>query len=347
MKLYLTGGRQKSLGVDMEEWQRHDLALILEVDVDSGTITRRVEWSSPPEACPSEEPSILFKSASLRRDRLHVCTQTEVLTYALPGFERVGYVSIPCFNDVHHVIENERGNLVVANTGLDMVVELTPEGRVVQEWGVLGKDPWERFSREIDYRRVPTTKPHQSHPNFVFEVNRELWVTRFAQRDAISLSPPGRRIPIDIQRPHDGALLDGEIYFTTVDGHVVVADPETCRVVRTYDLNAIDQRRQVLGWCRGIYPVSRDVAVVGFSRIRPTKDSANVGWIERGIGKLRSLRSLPTHVVLFDLAASRPIWECELEKEEMNVVFGILRADGCPRDGHVTRAPQSTKPRPR
>ena len=328
MKLYLTGGRQKALGRNMQEWQRHDLALILEIDVDSGALTRRAEWSTPPEACPTEEPSVLFKSASLHGDRLYVCTQTEVLTYAVPGFERVGYVSLPCFNDVHHVIANHRGNIVVANTGLDMVVEFTPDGRIVHEWGVLGQDPWERFSRDVDYRRVPTTKPHSSHPNFVFELNDELWVTRFEQRDAVSLSRPGRRIAIDIERPHDGSLLDGEIYFTTVNGHVVVADPDDCRVLRTFDLNTIDRRPQVLGWCRGILPVSRDLAVVGFSRIRPTQHGANVSWIKRGIGKLRSLRSLPTHVTLFDLAAGRVVWEREVENEEMNAVFGILRANG-------------------
>ena len=299
MKLYLTGGRQKALGRNMQEWQRHDLALILEIDVDSGALTRRAEWSTPPEACPTEEPSVLFKSASLHGDRLYVCTQTEVLTYAVPGFERVGYVSLPCFNDVHRVIANHRGNLVVANTGLDMVVEFTPDGRIVHEWGVLGQDPWERFSRDVDYRRVPTTKPHSSHPNFVFEVNDELWVTRFNQREAVSLSRPGRRIAIDIERPRDGSLLDGEVYFTTVNGHVVVGDPDDCR----------------------------DLAVVGFSGIRPTKQGANVGWVKRGTGKLRSLRSAQTHVTLFDLTAGQVVLEREVENEDMNVAFGILRAN--------------------
>ena len=36
---------------------------------------------------------------------------------------------------------------------------------------------WERFDPEVDYRQVPTTKPHETHPNFVFIVEEDVWVT--------------------------------------------------------------------------------------------------------------------------------------------------------------------------
>lgn len=81
----------------------------------------------------------------------------------------------------------------MVNTGLDMVVRVTPEGRVLEEWDVLLEPAWQRFSRDIDYRKIVSTKPHRSHPNFVFELGDEVWVTRFEQRDAICLTAPQKR----------------------------------------------------------------------------------------------------------------------------------------------------------
>ena len=117
-------------------------------------------------------------------------TNTEVLLYRVPSFERIAYVSLPMFNDVHHVRPTPNGNLLVANTGLDMVLEMTREGAIVQVWNVLGDDPWERFSEATDYRKVKSTKPHLAHPNHVFYVGDEPWASRFQQKDAISLVDP-------------------------------------------------------------------------------------------------------------------------------------------------------------
>src|SRR5205807_3541516 len=129
---------------------------------------------------------------------------------------RVGYVSLPCFNDLHHVRPSGDGNLIAVNTGLDMVVKFTPQGRVLQEWWVLDEPRWSRFSRTLDYRKVESTKPHQSHPNFAFVLEGDLWVTRFRQRDAICLTKPGGRIDIGVESPHDGLLSGNRIWFTTV-----------------------------------------------------------------------------------------------------------------------------------
>jgi hypothetical protein len=202
----------------------HDHGLILEVDPDSNTARSAVQYITPPSARPDENPSILFKAATLSGDRLYVCTQTEVLIYDFPKFEQVGYFSLTCFNDVHHVRPTGSGTLLVANTGLDMVLEMGLEGQVIREWDVLGGDSWERFSRDVDYRKIASTKPHQAHPNYVFLIGEEPWVTRFEQRDAISLIDRARRIDIGIERPHDGIVAGDSIYFTTVD---VVVQPKS------------------------------------------------------------------------------------------------------------------------
>ena len=71
------------------------------------------------------------------------------------------------------------GNLLITNTGLDSVMEMTLDGEVLHEWGVLGDDPAERFPRDVDYRKIVSTKPHRSHPNNTFYSNGQVWVTRF------------------------------------------------------------------------------------------------------------------------------------------------------------------------
>ena len=171
-------------------------------------------------------PAVLFKSATLRWNKLYTCTSTEVLVYELPSFRLDLYISLPCFNDLHRVCPTQQGTLLVVVTGLEMVVEITTTGSIVKEWNVLGEDSWARFSRQTDYRKVPTTKPHRSHPNHVLVLDQEVWVTRLHQRDAICLTSPGPRIDIAVQRPHDGYIFGDRIYFTTVDDDVVIASRE-------------------------------------------------------------------------------------------------------------------------
>jgi hypothetical protein len=323
--LYVVGGEQRSprgLSAGVGDWYRFKRAMILAVDLESGSIRLAAEHESPPDVCAPEEPAILFKSSSIRDDRLYACTQTEILVYSLPDFRVVAYLSLPFFNDLHHVLPTDDGTLLVAISGLDMVVELTMDGTVLNEWSATDEDPWIRFSRTVDYRRVATTKPHHAHPNHLFSLDRQPWATRFEQRDAICLPDPARRIDIAIERPHDGILRDGAIYFTTVNGRVVVADPVELRVREVKDLTLAHRRDELLGWCRGIL-VDNTTAWVGFSRIRPTKSRENVGWVLRGFRK-----DLGTRIGLYDLGSMTSLRQIDLEDAGMGAVFSILAAPG-------------------
>ena len=160
--LYVTGGRQRvgrPLTASATDWYEYQQGLILEVVPETGEVSRRVEYVSPPAACAEENPQILFKSGTVLDDRLYICTQTELLIYTLPEFRQAGYISLPCFNDLHHVRPTPAGTLLVANSGLDMVLELTPGGGVINEWSVLGEEPWSRFSRDD---RLPQRRQHQA-----------------------------------------------------------------------------------------------------------------------------------------------------------------------------------------
>lgn len=212
-----------------------------------------------------------------------------------------------------------------------MVVLFTPEGRVLKQWNVLGEDPWSRFSREVDYRKVESTKPHQSHPNCVFQLGQDVWATRLMQKDAICLTTPGRRIHIEVQRPHDGIVRGDRIYFTTVDGRIVIANRNSLAVEQIVDLNEIHRVRDhedvLLGWCRGVLPVNDQRLWVGFTRVRKTKFTENVMWIKHGFQE----KDKATHIGLYDIVEKRCLQEINLERFGLNVIFGIhpaARAEG-------------------
>lgn len=320
----VVGGQQRPDAVSRPEWERHQKGVILAVEPATGKGEVLVEYVSPAEAIPAEEPyAILFKAATLAGDRLYACTQTEVLVYELPGFAPVGYHSLPRFNDLHHVLPTARGTLLVANTGLDSVLELSASGEVQREWGVLGQDPWDRFDPAVDYRRLPTTKPHAAHPNYVFLAGGEIWATRFEQRDAVCLTRPGGRIEIAVERPHDGVVRGERVYFTTVDGHVVVARWASEKVEEVVDLNAIVGGDLALGWCRGLAVLDERRVVVGFSRLRPTKFRENVRWVKHRLGLRATRGNLPSRIACFDLAARRLLWEQNVEELGMSVLFSI------------------------
>lgn len=332
-RYYVVGGRQK-VGTDVHskaEWHHYGSGLIVSVDTETGTIEPVLEYVSPPEACAAvDDPSILFKTATLRNGRLYVPTQTEVLTFEVPGFRQVGYVSLPAFNDVHHVTPNANGGetLLVANTGLDMVMEVTPSGEVLREWSTAGEELWTRFSRDVDYRKVVTTKPHKSHPNHVCFIEGNPWVSRCDYKDLFPLAGEGEPVAIADRWIHDGLVRGDSVFFTAVNGQVITLDRPTMTVRRTVDLNVVAsgvdaEGAAPLGWCRGIEVVDEDRVVVGFSRLRPTKWKEKVSWVKQKLGGNSSVGLRPTRIAQFDLERRRLDWEVDLEPAGMNVIFSV------------------------
>lgn len=326
--LYVTGGRQRQKLVRTEEeWNLYDKALILKVNVEDASATVCVEYESPAAACPAEKASFLFKTGTVVGNQFYVCTATEVLVYELPDFEQTGYVSLPCFNDVHHVTPTANGNLLVANTGLDMVVEFNLAGSVTREWNVLGGDPWERFSRDIDYRKVATTKPHRAHPNYVFEIGSDIWVTRGDLGDAVCLTQPQLQINVASVVIHDGHLYNGRLYFSTVNGTIVIANPQTRQIVDVIDLKEIDNpEHALLGWCRGLLIVDERTVWAGFTKVRKTKFREKLNWVKHAFHDGES----PTHMALYDIHARKLLRSIDLEKYGLNVLFSIFPANGSP-----------------
>jgi hypothetical protein len=321
--VFVTGGRQRPGASGSVSWEAYEQAIVLRVDLSTHHVEKFFVYESPPDTCPPQSPSIVFKCGSIAADKLTVCSETEVLTLDLESRAILDYISLPCFNDLHHALYIAEGQYLVANTGLDMIVEVFSDGTNGREWSALGGNPWSRFSRDVDYRRVNTTKPHRSHPNFVFTLHDEIWATRFEQRDAMCLTRANRSIQIASGGPHDGLLCGDGIYFTTVDGHVIEVDATTLKVRRAIDLNAVEGTGEPLGWCRGLF-ISGDTIWVGFSRLRPTRFRRNVSWLKRGLGSAGHHRKKPTRLAGYSLQGDRLVGEIDLEPHNFNAVFSIL-----------------------
>ena len=325
--LWVVGGEQRVQFSKPKEWTQYRKAVV--VEVRDGRPKRVLEYETPPEHCPDDDtPSFVFKAATFEGDTAYLCTQTEVLVCDLPGFQIRRVISLPCFNDLHHVAPAPDGRLFVAVTGLDAVAELTPEGELIRLVSVLGGSPWDRFSPDVDYRKVPTTKPHRSHPNFIFFLDGRPWVTRFNQRDAVPVDGANGRPPFDVgseEGIHDGHVVGGELFFTTVNGCVVRFDlARGCRTA--FDLNTLSEpdEDRPLGWCRGVLPTGDGrQAWVGFSRIRYTTLRRNLSWIRHGFRETEHHRERPTRIALYDLGNLSLQRQIDLEPARMGAVFSI------------------------
>ncbi len=133
------------------------------------------------------------------------------------------------------------------------------------------------------------------HPNHLFEVDGQRWVTRGMKGDALCLGRPGRWALADVV-VHDGLVAPDGVWFTAVDGRLLRVDPERGEVDRVVDLNAIDDRDGPLGWCRGL-ALDGDVAIVGFTRLRATRLRQNLAWVRGRLRGRQVASAHPTRVV--------------------------------------------------
>ena len=331
-RLLVTGGRQRGpvrLG-PLREWQLFDQARLLELDTSTGEVRVRIEYESPPEHVPPEGGSLVFKAGSVAGDELLLVTQTEVLVCERDPPRVRAVRSHPWFNDLHHVARFD-GELHVVSTGLDRLFVVDDEGTVRGEHAALERGDVRALEPGVDYRRLPTTKPHAAHPNYVFRAAGGTWLTRFEQRDAVRVDDPAQRFAIDVGRPHDGIVRGDGVWFTTVNGHLVELGVDDRALRRDIDLNAaleaaVDgEPARPLGWCRGL-AFADDVAFVGFSRIRYTRFRQNLSWIRRGFRSARGYTDLPTRVLAFDVEARRSVGEWDLEPFGLNAIFSVLGA---------------------
>ena len=315
----VTLGEQSETYFKLAEGHRFKAAKLLRIGTDQ-KIETLINYEGNKENYPDKYPNILFTAATLSNDKLYLCSETEVFVYSYPSLHLEKKASYPFFQNCHHVALIG-GNIAVVSTGLDMIILL--DGATLEPksfYNALGKDPWHRFSSEVDYRKINSTKPHDSHPNYVFEIHDEVWITRFNQKDAICLTDPEKRIDIRCERVHDGHVVGDHVFFTCVNGFIVIANIHTLKVEEIVNLNEIEGAGRPLGWCRGL-AIDENILYIGFSKLRATKIRENIRWLLNYTGVKQHFG---TRIVAYDIVEKKKIGELKMPKGTTNVIYSII-----------------------
>ena len=321
--LLITGGCLRPNGFELGEGKYYGKAGLLKLDLTTGQFSTLLSKADGGANYPAEHPNQQFTAACLDGDTLWLPTDTEVYQYQLPQLTQLKCFSHPCFHNIHsvHLLDNE---LVVTSTGMDNIVVLCPEsGEIKRIINTEGKDPWHRFDPKTDYRLIHSTRPHDSHPNYVFKLDNKLWATRCTHDDAVCLDDVTDRIDVahqDEMSVHDGIWWQDKLVFTRVDGYLVIVDPKTRKVIEKYDPFA-NERNRPLGWCRGLM-VDGDIFYIGYSKLRKTKLMSKLKFISQG--NFKYMDGNEALVVAYNMNTKKVLDTYGIPAGMLDAIYGIL-----------------------
>lgn len=278
---------------------------IVELDCTSRSIVERVHFQPPAAgAVPGRGfTGGTWMGPAGASDYL-VCSATAV--HRIDGHTKqiVGSLSLPSFNDLHGVAVHDR-RIYVVNTGLDCIDVFDLSGRFVGthsfesawlaaqrqrgvypsrvDWDRLQQRGWrtqagpendrvtadsqlgQYYSQNTELPFARRKVRDHVHPNHIcFFAGRAL-VTSLARRAVIDLATFAR-IAQPSSPPHDGQIVDDQLWLTAIDGHVECYEARAARfeLVRRIDVSAATG---IFGWCRGLWVGDEHIAV-GFTEIR-------------------------------------------------------------------------------
>lgn len=324
-RLLITGGVLRPNGFELGEGKYYGCAKLLRLDTNTGEFEELIAVDEGNENYPEIHPNLTFTAGEVDGSCLWLPTDTEIRQYSYPDLQLLKTFSHPCFHNIHSVNHCD-DRLYVTSTGLDMVVVLDKViGAIDERLSCEGKPAWHRFNADVDYRKIHSTRPHDSHPNYVFWVNNEPWVTRCTQEDAVCLSDVSKRI--DISGPdketsvHDGIVVADKVYFTSVDSCVVKADLTTRQVIETIRIDEFPGYGPVRGWCRGLR-IENGLFYLGFSVLRRTRRSEKLKWLAKLAA--RSGISQTSSILAVDLGRRRVVADYPVPAGMIDAIYSIL-----------------------
>ncbi len=322
-RLFVTGGQFRPPGALRMEGRYYQEAQLVALDLASGEFESLVTLSGGGDHYPPEHPNQLFTAPAMEDGVLWLPSETEIFKYRLPTLTLEACYSHTCFNNIHSVAVFG-DELAVTSTGLDNVVFLNKhDGRVMRIANAEGKDPWHRFSHDIDYRREYSTRPHDAHPNFVFRLGENYWVTRCTHEDAVNLDDTSQSIDVaqgDDISVHDGLDYGDYIVFTRVDGFLVFCDKTSLQVAKVVDPFQHERNRPI-GWCRGLH-INGSMCYIGYSRIRKTRMKSKLKYLASGNFEFASGQS--ALIVAFDLEKLAIERIYRAPEGVVDAIYGIL-----------------------
>jgi len=307
-----------------QEGKNFNKAVIQIIDWDKKTIVDEISYKSPPENL-GPGLSMQFKGASIFKGKYFVVTNTEILRYQLSNWELETVISHPTFNDLHGVLPF-KNLLYVCNTGLEIVQAVSDNSEIKQEINLATVPTYERFNKNQDYRLIATTKPHEIHVNHLFVIDGELWATRGHKSDCINVYDDSQRISLRCSSGnrenvlcHDGLVRDSLIYFTSVNGYILVVDKIKRTIVKEININRIKNLDKRLGWVRGLEIVD-NYAFIATSKLRSTSFKAYTRWVLTG-----NEPSMKSSIIQIDLNKNKIVYRYEMDKYHSHAIYSILK----------------------
>ncbi len=332
MKILISGGLGSGLDFIKDESFHYDRGVILTVDLNTKKIEKIFEYNHNKfnkENYLDKNPAICFKASFLlNENEILLTTSTEIIKFDLSKNTITETISHPLMNDVHHAIFH-RDMYYIANTGRDSVLILSHDGKYNDEIFLDDhiidnqKKIRYRYQDVSDFRKIRTTKPHNIHPNYLSIIEGEIYVTRFFQKDMISISSE-KKINIDVGNPHDGLNSEFGIFATTTNGNIFRLKNKRKQVFNISSYKEFDllYPNTKMGWFRGILPLSYDEVLIATSVLRPTK---SLEFLIESKNKLigKDFQKLsPTRIDLCDLKNSQVLESINLEKH-IHAIFSI------------------------
>ena len=317
MKILITGGAgHKGIGL-LRKNIKISHGYICQIDWGKKAVERLYKYDTPENKINSNITKELTCGHIFNKE-LYVTSRTEVIIMDLETFEIKRKITSPTFHDLHHVMRSEN-DVLVANTGLEMVQRFTIEGEELEQINLSSIPTWKRFDKSIDYRLVESTKPHKIHVNFIFErYPGEIWATCLLTKKAISLSESKKCIKIEEGYIHDGCVFENSIFFTTTNGYLVEFNRKTLKINRKYNIfkQYEEHKSGKLGWCRGV-GISEGRAFVGFTKIRTTN---NIRYLKNLMNRKNTL---PSKIIEVNLKEKRIVDEYNLPFNDSSI-FSII-----------------------
>jgi len=323
-KLLITGGLERPGGFELGDGKCYGEGVLLKLDLETGETEKILSMKEGNEHYPDLHPNLQFTAGFVEPGYIWLPTDTEIRQYKYPDLSLVRTISKPFFQNIHSVTIFDE-TIYCTSTGLDLVAMLDKQsGETIELVNVEGKDAWNRFSKNIDYRLVHSTRPHHGHPNYIFKYENEVWVTRCTQEDAVVLKNIEKRI--DISGPsktisvHDGHVVGDHVFFTSVDGKVLIADIKSKKVIKEVDLYKSEKnKKSTKGWCRGLL-VYNEIIYVAFSKLRNTRNPSKIAWLKEFVKKDISNAS----IIAYDRYTFKKLKEYLIPVGSIDAIYSVL-----------------------
>ena len=328
MKLLVSMGIPAKDIKKREEGFRYVKAVIQIIDWCDKKVIKEINYTSPLENL-GGGLSQMFKGAAIHNNYCYVVSNTEVLRYDLSNWELTSLYTDKSFNDLHGVLPTGDG-VYVCNTGLEIVQKIESYGepcaKVVSEINIASQPTWQRFNNKIDYRTIPTTKPHEAHINHLFTIRKKVWVNLGNSRKAICVTDPNLFIDMDSYFDqnekvlcHDGLVVGDKIYFTSVSGKIIIVDKNYLKVEKIINLNKINNLDKDIGWTRGIEVVGTK-AYVGITKVRRSRFKEYTKYLVTG-----EKSSMPSSIIELDLEREVITDAYEAQNYQGHGIYSIIK----------------------